>query len=122
MLEAGRPLAEDDPECTAVLLDALTQEGIVIRSGVVFDRIERTSSAIRVTLATGGKPESIDGSHVLVAAGRDPNLVGLDLAAAGIRSSPDGIVLDHALRTTNQRVYAIGDVAGGPHRAHVAAH
>jgi pyruvate/2-oxoglutarate dehydrogenase complex dihydrolipoamide dehydrogenase (E3) component len=122
VLDVDRPLAHDEAECSAIVLDALALEGVDIRGGTVIDRVAHIPAAIRVTLAAKGKPHSIDGSHILVAAGRRPNLGELNLAAAGIRFSSDGIVLDRVLRTTNRRVYAIGDAAGGPHRAHVAGH
>ena len=64
--------------------------------------------------------ETIDGSHLLVAAGRRPNIEDLDLDAAGIRYEPHGIVVDRRLRTTNKRVYAIGDVTVGPKSTHLA--
>ena len=56
---------------------------------------------------------AVTGSHLLVAAGRRPNVEGLGLEAAGIAFTPKGITVDRGLRTTNRRVYAVGDVAGG---------
>ena len=64
--------------------------------------------------------ETIEGSDLLVATGRRPNIEGLDLAAAGIRYGAGGIMVDKGLRTINRRVYAIGDVAGGPQFTHAA--
>src|SRR6202011_1876030 len=63
--------------------------------------------------------ERIEGSHLLVAAGRRPNIAALNLAAAGIAADAHGIVVDRRLRTTNRRAFAIGDVAGGPQFTHV---
>ena len=56
---------------------------------------------------------SVEGSHLLVAAGRRPVMDGLGLEAAGIAADRTGIVVDRGLRTANRRVYAIGDCAGG---------
>ncbi len=56
----------------------------------------------------------MDGSHILVATGRTPAIDNLGLAAAEIRSDAVGIVVDGNLRTTNRRVYAIGDAIAGP--------
>jgi pyruvate/2-oxoglutarate dehydrogenase complex dihydrolipoamide dehydrogenase (E3) component len=67
-----------------------------------------------MTLADGEGEAVIDGSHLLVAAGRRPNVAGLGLEAAEIAYGPDGITVDRLLRTTNRRVYAIGDVIAGP--------
>jgi pyruvate/2-oxoglutarate dehydrogenase complex dihydrolipoamide dehydrogenase (E3) component len=62
----------------------------------------------------------ISGSELLIAAGRRANVAGLDLEKAGIKYQPGGIVVDKGLRTTNWRVYAIGDVAGGLQFTHTA--
>ena len=67
-----------------------------------------------------GGDETIAGSHLLVATGRKPSIEGLDLAAAGIKVEPRGILVDKGLKTSNKKVYAIGDVAGGPQFTHVA--
>ena len=117
VLDIGPLLPRDDPELSAILAERLSREGIVCRPGVEIADIERTDKTIAVRLASG---EQISGSHVLVAAGRRPTVEGLDLAAAGIASTAKGITVDARLRTTNRRVFAIGDVAGGPQFTHVA--
>ncbi len=62
----------------------------------------------------------IGGSDILVATGRRPTVEGLGLDAAGIAHNASGIVVDKRLRTTNKRVYAIGDVAGSVQFTHAA--
>ncbi|MBV8826126.1 MAG: FAD-dependent oxidoreductase [Hyphomicrobiales bacterium] len=119
VIEAAHPLAGDDPECTAVLLDQLAREGVVIRAGANVLRVEPGTKP-RVIVATATGEETIEASHLLVATGRRPNLDGLDLAAAGIRTNPRGIRVNKRLRTSNRRVYAVGDVAGGPQFTHAA--
>jgi len=64
----------------------------------------------------------ITGSHVLIAAGRKPNVAGLNLEAAGIVYDHAGIKVDSGLLTSNRRVFAIGDVSGGPQFTHVASY
>ncbi len=71
-------------------------------------------------MASEGGEETIEGSHLLLTAGRRPNIEDLDLDAAGIRSTARDIVLDNSLRTTNKRVYAAGDAAGRSRATHVA--
>jgi pyruvate/2-oxoglutarate dehydrogenase complex dihydrolipoamide dehydrogenase (E3) component len=119
VLEAAVPLAKDDPECAAILLDQLEREGIAIRAGTNVLRVEPGAKP-RVVVAAANGEEAIEASHLLVATGRHPNVEGLDLAAAGIKSGPQGIRVNKRLRTTNKRVYAVGDVAGGPQFTHVA--
>jgi pyruvate/2-oxoglutarate dehydrogenase complex dihydrolipoamide dehydrogenase (E3) component len=117
VIDAGPLLPHDDPELVALLAERLVAEGTVLRPRVAVAGIAREGAAIAVTLATG---ERITGSHLLVAAGRRPNLAALDLPAAGIAANAAGIVVDARLRTTNRRAFAIGDAAGGPQFTHIA--
>jgi len=66
-----------------------------------------------VTYATDDGEETVEGSHLLVAAGRKATVDGLDLEAAGIRYDRSGIVVNRKLKTSNRHVYAIGDCAAG---------
>jgi pyruvate/2-oxoglutarate dehydrogenase complex dihydrolipoamide dehydrogenase (E3) component len=120
VVEAAVPLAKDDPECAEVVLDQLKHDGVVIRLGVAVTRVARTDGKVRVVIASRDGDETIDGTHLLVAAGRSPNTGDLGLDRAGIKYERRGIVVDKRLRTTNKRVYAIGDVTGGLPLTHVA--
>jgi len=124
VIEAATPLAEDDPESVAVVLDRLAREGIAIRTGAAIRRISRVDDQMdrQVQVVVGGASgeETIAGSHLLVAAGRTSNTADLGLDRAGISFGPRGIVVDKRLRTTNRRVYAIGDAAGGVRFTHAA--
>jgi pyruvate/2-oxoglutarate dehydrogenase complex dihydrolipoamide dehydrogenase (E3) component len=120
VLEAATPLAKDDPECAAIVLDQLARDGVVIRAGVAVRRVAGANGRVQVVIGTAEKEETIEASHLLVATGRAPNVAGLGLDRAGIACEARGIVVDKQLRTTNKRVYAIGDVAGGLQFTHVA--
>jgi pyruvate/2-oxoglutarate dehydrogenase complex dihydrolipoamide dehydrogenase (E3) component len=121
VLEMFEPLGKDDPELAKFVLDQVRAEGVEIRSGVkVVDVQESESGGIEVTLEDADKSETITGTHILVAAGRIPNVEGLNLEAAGIRYSRRGIEVNKRLRTTNRKAYAIGDVAGGFQFTHMA--
>lgn len=127
VIEAATPLRREDRECAAVVLDALAEEGIKLRTGVRIAQIRRVPARIQLVIARADETvpcaeEMIEGSHLLVAAGRRPNIDALELDAAGIRHEPDRIVVDKRLRTTNKNVYAIGDVIGGPRFTHAATH
>ena len=122
VLEAATPLAGDDPECAAIVLDALAREGITLRLGVAIARVRRVLARVEIDIATPQGPQTIAGSHILVATGRRPNVEALDLDRAGIRYEPHGIIVDRRLRTTNKRVYAIGDVTIGPKSTHLAVY
>jgi pyruvate/2-oxoglutarate dehydrogenase complex dihydrolipoamide dehydrogenase (E3) component len=119
VLEAAVPLAKDDPECARIVLEHLAREGIVIRAGVKVTRIGHTDGKIQAVIETSGAEETIEASNLLIAAGRRANVDGLDLEKAGITYGPAGIVVDKGLKTTNKKVYAIGDAAGG-HFTHAA--
>jgi pyruvate/2-oxoglutarate dehydrogenase complex dihydrolipoamide dehydrogenase (E3) component len=122
VLEAAQPLAKDDPECAQIVLDQLERDGVVVRAGVRIVSVAKSRTRILVTLADGdgAQEETIEGTHLLVAAGRRPVIEGLDLDKAGIKAESRGITVDKRLRTSNRRIYAIGDVAGGPQFTHVA--
>jgi len=118
---APRAMAKDDPELVTLLVERLTAEGIALRAGVRILRVEQAGAGIAVVLAGEGREERLTGSHLLVAAGRRVNLAGLDVEKAGIALGPKGgLVVDRRLRTTNRRIYAVGDAAGGPQFTHVA--
>ena len=117
VLDVGPVLPRDDPELVASLAGHLASEGIALRPRVEIVGIERDRGRIVARLADN---ERIVGSHLLVAAGRRPSIEALDLTAAGIESTAQGITVDARLRTTNRRAFAIGDVAGGPRFTHVA--
>jgi len=119
--QAPQPLANEDPECAAIVLDALAREGITIRSGVKVERVRSLRQRIEVVLA-GDTEESIQGTDLLVATGRLPNIAGLDLEAARVKHGPSGITVNKRFGTSNRRIYAIGDVTGLPQFTHVATH
>jgi pyruvate/2-oxoglutarate dehydrogenase complex dihydrolipoamide dehydrogenase (E3) component len=123
VLEAAGMLAKDDPELVAMLRERLARDGIAIREGARIVRVEHSQGEVAAILQTAdGGEERIAGSHLLVAAGRRATVSGLDLEKAGITYSPKGITVDARLRTTNRKVFAIGDVAGGPQFTHVAGY
>ena len=122
VLEAAIPLAHDDPECAAIVLQQLRAEGIVIRAGVSVTRVAAADSKVQVVINDMNKnsEETIEGTDLLVAAGRRPNIEGLELDAAGITYNDKGVAVGKDLKSSNKRVYAIGDVAGGPQFTHAA--
>jgi pyruvate/2-oxoglutarate dehydrogenase complex dihydrolipoamide dehydrogenase (E3) component len=120
VLEAFQPLGKDDPELAEVVLSSLKAEGITIRGGIKIERIEKTKSGLRVIAADS---EIIEGSHLLIAAGRVPNVDQLALEKAGVEFTKRGITVDNSLRSvSNRHVYAAGDVAGGLQFTHVAGY
>jgi pyruvate/2-oxoglutarate dehydrogenase complex dihydrolipoamide dehydrogenase (E3) component len=113
VLEAAQPLAQDDAECAAIVLDRLEREGVVIHRGVNVIGVAHVGPTVTTTIEAAGAERTITGSHLLVAAGRKPAIDGLDLDAARIRHDDAGIKVNSKLKTSNRRVYAIGDCAAG---------
>ena len=123
VLEIASILPRDDPELVDLLRTFLRKDGLDIREGVNIARLEKKDGKPCVILKKkDGGEECIAASHLLIAAGRQVNVEGLGLDAAGIAWHPKGISVNARLRTTNRRVYAIGDVAGGPQFTHVASY
>jgi pyruvate/2-oxoglutarate dehydrogenase complex dihydrolipoamide dehydrogenase (E3) component len=122
VLEMFSIMPKDDPELVTVVRARLDKDGIVIREGIKVLGVEKTDFGIAVKIENDGREERIEGSHLLVAAGRRANVSGLDLEKAGIDYSPMGIAVDARLRTSNKKVFAIGDVAGGYQFTHVAGY
>jgi pyruvate/2-oxoglutarate dehydrogenase complex dihydrolipoamide dehydrogenase (E3) component len=115
LLEAGPSiLPKEDPEAVAYVRDALIADGVYLRENIAVVGAQAPGTLI---LADGN---TIDASHVLIAAGRRPSIANLGLDAAGIAHTPKGIEIDARLRTSNRDVLAIGDCAGGPQFTHVA--
>jgi pyruvate/2-oxoglutarate dehydrogenase complex dihydrolipoamide dehydrogenase (E3) component len=122
ILEMFSVLGKDDPELTEVVKNRMKSEGIVMREDIKIMQVERTDNGVTVVIEDGSKEERVEGSDLLVSAGRVPNLDGLYLEAAGIDYDKRGVIVDARLRTTNKKVFAIGDVAGGFQFTHVAGY
>jgi pyruvate/2-oxoglutarate dehydrogenase complex dihydrolipoamide dehydrogenase (E3) component len=115
-------LPKDDRAAVEVVRHRLTSEGIDVREHVEITAVERAGNGIAVSFAEAGFGQRVTASDLLVAAGRRPNVESLGLEAAGIEYGARGIMVDARLRTTNRRVFAIGDVAGGHQFTHMAAY
>jgi len=113
VLEAAQPLAKDDPEAAAVVLAQLARDGVTVQSGIKVTRVGHSPGSVTVTYGAQDSEETVEGSHLLIAAGRKPTVDGLDLDAAGIRYDQAGIRVNRKLKTSNRRAYAIGDCAAG---------
>lgn len=118
VLEAAeRPLGPFDGEMVELLCAASAEAGITIRSGVRVEAVEKAGPEFTVHLAS---KEIITADMVVHGAGRAPRIEGLNLEAAGIKSSRRGIEVDAFMRTTNPRVFAVGDCAATIQLARVA--
>jgi pyruvate/2-oxoglutarate dehydrogenase complex dihydrolipoamide dehydrogenase (E3) component len=122
LIEAARLLPKDDEEASELVREGLIQDGVRLIERAKAVAVEADPAGIAVRLEAAGGQDRIAGSHLLVAVGRKPTVVGLGLEAAGVEVEKNGIRVDERLRTTNRRIYAAGDVAGGPQFTHMAGH
>lgn len=126
LIEAGeRLLANEDPELAAVIERALRRDRVAIETSRSVARVEAVEGGgISLVLEQGD--QALVASHLLVATGRDAVVEGLGLDEAGVETDATGIFVDRRLKTSNRRIYAIGDCAGGKaagaHFTHMANH
>ena len=113
-------LKRDDPAAARLVEAALRADGVRFEFGTDVKRVERGPGGIRLHLTRNGSRQVLEGDALLVATGRAPNVGGLGLDTAGVEVGKRGVAVDDRLRTTNRRVYAIGDVASRYQFTHVA--
>jgi pyruvate/2-oxoglutarate dehydrogenase complex dihydrolipoamide dehydrogenase (E3) component len=119
ILEAFTMMPRDDAEAVTVVKAALQAEGVRIIENAKITQLKGVIGNISAILADG---ETINGSHLLVAAGRAPNIQTIGLEAAGIKYEKNGIVVDARLRTSQKHIFAVGDCRQGPQFTHAAGH
>jgi len=122
IVEADRILPREDVHASSIVCDALVSDGIRFLESTQATSIAPTESGIRLQIVSSEHSEIVEGTHLLLAAGRKPNIEQLDLEKAAIAHDEHGIKTDHKLKTTNRRVYAIGDVTHAPRFTHVASY
>jgi pyruvate/2-oxoglutarate dehydrogenase complex dihydrolipoamide dehydrogenase (E3) component len=115
VIERKRPFPRDDADAAMLVMAALEHEGVVIKQNTEVTAIAREGDDIVLSLGDG---EKVAASHLLVSVGRVPNTEGIGLEAAGVKVGRDGIIVDARRRTTNKRIYAIGDCREGPRFTH----
>lgn len=121
VVEAQAFLGADDPELAALVTNRLAAEGVQLVGGAKVVRVVGEEDGVGVHVEAADGENVVRGSHLLVATGRAPNTdVGLE--AAGVDFDRGGIKTDRRLRTTNKRIYAVGDVAGEMQFTHVASY
>ncbi|WP_322090872.1 dihydrolipoyl dehydrogenase family protein [Dongia deserti] len=123
LVEMARLLPRDDAEAVELVRASLVRDGVALHEGSTASAVQRVGDHIRIALrGADGQTQWLEGAHLLVAVGRKPRVENMGLEHAGIAATPKGVRVDARLRTTNRRVYAIGDCTGGPAFTHVAGH
>ncbi|WP_417835258.1 dihydrolipoyl dehydrogenase family protein [Thalassospira tepidiphila] len=122
VIEMGTILPKDDPDLVAVVRDRIKADGISLYEGAKTKEILDVNDQIRVVIEHQGIEITLEGSHLLLATGRKPNVENLGLKDAGIEYTDRGISVDTRLRTSNKKVFAIGDITGGLQFTHMAGY
>jgi len=110
---APQLLPREDADAARIVEDRFQREGIATLLGCALERVEHLHSGKRIhlTRADGGQA-TVEVDAILVAAGRAPNVEGLNLEAVGVEFDPKrGVHVDDYLRTRNPSIYAAGDIA-----------
>lgn len=122
VIEAQTILPKDDPELVKIAYERLEFEGIRLIQHADIISVEHSDSNVIIHMKHDGSNRKLTGSHLLIAAGRTPNINTLDLDRAGIKHDKKGVQVDNRIRTNHKHIFAIGDVAGGPQFTHVAGY
>jgi len=117
-----RLLSREEPESSRLLTTALEAEGVGVRTGARISGIDSIPEGTRIRFAETGNGSEWIGTHLLVAAGREPRTRDLGLETVSVAVNDSGsITVDPRMRTTARNIYAVGDVTGVMPFTHVAA-
>ncbi|MDX1422480.1 MAG: FAD-dependent oxidoreductase [Kiloniellales bacterium] len=122
VVELASILPNDDPELAELVRLGLRAEGVRLMERTQAAAVRRDGAGLVLEVERDGERESLAGDALLLAVGRRPVVEGLDLDAAGIAHDRKGIKVDRRLRSSNRKVFAAGDVAGGFQFTHVAGY
>jgi mercuric reductase len=123
MQRGERLLKEYDLEISEAVEKALIEQGINLVKGATFERVEQEGEIKKVFVTVEGKKKVVESEQLLVATGRKPNTEKLNLSAAGVEvGSRKEIKINEFARTSNEKIYAAGDVTLGPQFVYVAAY
>jgi len=117
-----RLVHREDEDLTDALRSLFEDEGIDIVLNTRIKRISgKSGKSVRIIIEQNGAEKALEGTHLLVAAGRTPNTEGIGLELAGVELTDSGYVkVNERLETTAPGVFAVGDVAGSPHFTHIS--
>lgn len=121
LVEMAKLLPRDDADAVELVRAALLRDGVALHEGCAATEVQKSGDHVRLAYRDSkGGTAWLEAGHLLVAVGRRPRVEKMGLDAAGIVADAKGIKVDAGLKTSNRRVYAIGDCTGGPAFTHVA--
>ncbi len=114
-------LVREDPDAAAVVKNALLRDGVRCLCGIKILGVEREGKGSRIRYEAEGETRDLPCDRILVGVGRAPNVEGIGLEAAGVDFDPrNGVKVDATLRTSNRRIFAVGDVCMAYKFTHMA--
>jgi pyruvate/2-oxoglutarate dehydrogenase complex dihydrolipoamide dehydrogenase (E3) component len=123
IIEYGPQLAgREDPDVAEEMRRILGDEGIDVLVAAETRRVQgRSGKDVSLLVRTSSGERTIEGSDILVAAGRTPNTAGIGLDVAGVELGSHGYIkVNERLETSAPDVWAIGECAGSPQFTHVS--
>ncbi|QCS42331.1 dihydrolipoyl dehydrogenase [Natrinema versiforme] len=116
-----RLLSDEEPDVSEVIEAAFESEGIDVHTATSVERLEQDNSQIEATASRNGETMTVDASDVMIATGRQPNTDTLGLEQTGVETDEKGFVeVDEQFQTTEDSIWALGDVTGMPMFTHSA--
>jgi len=103
-----------------IVKEQLEKSSITLHEGIKIEKISQENDRVTISAEQDGQKITLSGTDLLIATGRRANVGDLNCESAGVEYSPKGITVDKRLRTSNKKIYAIGDAAGSFQFTHVA--
>jgi pyruvate/2-oxoglutarate dehydrogenase complex dihydrolipoamide dehydrogenase (E3) component len=123
LIRSGHLLTSSDDDVGNELTEYFREEGIDVVTRATLVRVKRREGKKAVHYLHGGRERVAVADEIFYALGRSPNVAGLDLENAGVKFDfATGIAVDGSMRTSNPKIYAVGDVTGEYMLVHVAIH
>lgn len=119
----GNPvfLSKEDRDVADTMMQILQEDGMKIHTGVKVTGVAKKDKALTVTATINNRTHHIEGTHLLLAAGRLPNTGDLGLEKTGVKTDDRGYIkVNSKLATNVPGIYALGDVKGGPAFTHIS--
>ncbi len=123
LIQRSKILSHEDDDVSSWMMQYLTDEGIRILGQTEVREVKKSRTGVKLSLFGEGRDSTLDVEHLLVATGRRANTAGLNLLAAGVAFTETGsIMINEFCQTTQESIYAAGDVTPSPPLVYVAAY